>query len=88
MAGWNLHHGSWWMVQWTFDWWVSFGIHLDLKHRVRADKQSYGPYIDIHLFCFILSLGYHPYISGEIEKSISVSRGAVNGNNNSNLAFY
>lgn len=72
---WHIHYGSWWAIQWCFDFWFSFGIHFDLKNRTRADGKSYGPYVDFHLFCFIVSLGYHPNLSGDIEKLIGVSRG-------------
>ena len=77
MKMWHLKHGSWWMVQWTFDWWLSVGAHLDVKCRHRDDGQSYGPYLDLHFICFILSIGYHPHLSGELEKSVSVSRGGL-----------
>ena len=77
MAGWHLKHGSWWMVQWSVDGWVSLGVHLDCRHRYRADGQCYGPYVDVHLGCVIISLGHHPQFSGELEKSVSVSRGGL-----------
>ena len=74
---WNLLYGSWWMIQWSFDGWFSIGIHVDAKHRTRTDGKSYGPYADFHLGVVILSFGYHPYLSGELEKQISVSRGGL-----------
>lgn len=75
MSSWHLYHGSWWMIQWSCDWWCSLGLHIDLRHRRRADGLAYGPYIDLHLGFVIISLGYHPQLSGDLEKGISVSRG-------------
>lgn len=77
MAGWNLRHGRWWMVQWSLDGWLSLGVHVDFRHRRDAAGRRYGPYLDIHLLCFILSLGFHPTYSGDIDKLIGSSRGGL-----------
>ncbi len=75
---WHLHYGSWWMVQWCCTGWVSFGVHIDFRTRLNQDhKVKYGPYIDFHFLCFILSLGRNPRFSGDLEKCVSVSRGGV-----------
>lgn len=67
MAIWHEKHGKWWMLQWCFDWWFSFGIHIDFRRRKTGDKKiPYGPYFDIHFGWLVLSLGYHPYWSGEV----------------------
>jgi hypothetical protein len=62
------------MVQWAWDGWVSLGFHFDFKHRRRT--HSYGPYIDLHLGCLILSLGNNPVFAGDIElrNSVAIAR--------------
>lgn len=47
------------MVQYALDWTLSLGVHIDPLHR-QGDKGAYGPYLDIHLVCLAISLGYHP----------------------------
>ena len=74
---WGVRYGRWWMVQWVLDGWFSLGIHVDLKHRQRGDGVTFGPYIDLHLGVVILSLGWQPCYSTELEKCLSVSRGGV-----------
>ena len=76
LRGWNLRHGSWWMVQWQIDGWVSLGIHIDLRRRYTGrTKQPYGPYVDFHLLFIIVSFGYKPLYSGEYDSSMSGGRG-------------
>jgi hypothetical protein len=64
------------MVQWCFSGWLSFGIHLDFKHR-HSKKYgiSYGPYVDLHFLFAIFSFGINPYYSGEWESIINAGRG-------------
>lgn len=69
------------MIQWAFDGWLSFGVHLDFRYR-ENEQRSYGPYIDLHMGLLILSLGYHPVYSGELDLRSSVSRGGLNGDSN------
>ena len=69
---WHLHHGSWWMIQWSFDGWFSLGIHIEPRKLPR-----YGPYVDLHLGCCIVSVGRNPAYSGEFQRSVSVSRGGL-----------
>jgi hypothetical protein len=64
------------MVQVVLDGWLSLGVHLDFKHRC-ADLGTYGPYIDLHLGVVILSLGWRPYLSGDLERAAGYSRGGV-----------
>jgi len=62
MAKWHLKHNKYLMLYWSFDWMLSFGIHIDFRRRKTGrDKISYGPYADIHFLWFILSIGYQPY---------------------------
>lgn len=80
MRGWNLRHGSWWMVQWQVDGWVSLGIHVDLRRRYTAvERVPYGPYVDVHLGVMIVSVGVNPVYSGELSSSVSVGRGGLRG---------
>ena len=65
------------MAQACFDGWVSLGIHIDLRRRATASCRRYGPYIDLHLGCLIVSLGRNPAYSGEIDAAASVSRGGL-----------
>lgn len=80
MSRWNLRHGRWWLLQWSLNWWLSLGIHLDLKQRKDCRGRPYGPYVDLHLGCVILSIGRNPAYSGELERVISTSRGGLDGN--------
>lgn len=70
---WHRRYGNWWMVQWALDGWLSFGVHLDFRHRRRGDGLTYGPYIDLHLGVVILSLGLRPIYAGEIDLRNSVA---------------
>jgi len=67
---WHIIYGKWWMLQWQFAWWFSFGVHIDFKRRINSTtKKQYSPYMDIHLFWLILSIGVNPYESlAEIHK--------------------
>lgn len=73
MYRWYVYYGSWWALQflWPPDW-FSLGIHLDLRRRGR-----YGPYVDLHIGFWILSLGFHPIYAGEFDRSVSISRGGI-----------
>ena len=74
---WGIKYGKFWAIQWVFDGWISLGIHIDFKHRSRSDGITFGPYIDLHLIKFIVSLGWNPAYSTDLEKVISVSRGGL-----------
>lgn len=78
MAGWHMRYGKWWAVQWSWDRWLSLGIHVDLRSRRSATAGvRYGPYVDLHLACLILSVGVNPIYAGALEQSVSVSRGGM-----------
>lgn len=74
---WHLKHGSWWMVQWAFDGWVSLGIHLDWRRRVTGKGVRYGPYVDFHLVVAIVSFGVNPAYAGDLDAMASFSRGGL-----------
>lgn len=79
--GWNVRYGELWMIQWQLSWWVSIGIHCDLKRRRVSGGQyagmTYGPYVDLHCIFCIFSLGWHPYLTGEIQNVSGIARGGV-----------
>lgn len=58
-ARWGVRYGSWWMVQYSLDWTVSLGVHLDPLFRL-SDTGPYGPYLDVHLGPAVVSVGRHP----------------------------
>lgn len=78
MASWYYRHGKYWLFQKCFDWWFSFGVHIDFKRRYTGKNRiPYGPYIDIHFLWFIISFGYNPYYSldgsdGNNDKNIHI----------------
>lgn len=77
MAKWHLHHGRWWMFQWSWNGWLSFGIHFDFRCRPVGEWGSYGPYVDIHFGPAILSLGNNPVYTAPEEMRSSVCRGGM-----------
>jgi hypothetical protein len=81
MAKWRCRWGSWWMVQIVFDGWLSLGVHVDYKHRRDVFGHTFGPYVDFHLGKVILSLGWHPNFSSDLERVSSIARGgsAIDG---------
>lgn len=74
---WGIASGRLWAVQYVLDGWLSLGIHLDLKHRRTDAGRSYGPYVDLHLGVVVVSLGWNPAYSGDLERAISASRGGL-----------
>lgn len=78
-AAWNIRYGEWWMIQWQIHGWASLGAHVDLKRRRVAHGEHqgkvYGPYVDLHLLFLILSLGFRPYLTGELMNVSGSARG-------------
>ena len=35
-SNWHCKYGRLWMVQWCFDLWFSFGVHIDFKRRINS----------------------------------------------------
>lgn len=77
MARWGMRYGSCWAVQWSLDWFFSFGVHLNLKRRTTNDGIVYGPYLDLHLVCCVLSVGVNPIWAGTEHLRVSVARGGL-----------
>jgi hypothetical protein len=70
------------MIQACFDGWFSLGVHIDPRSRQTGlTKIPYGPYIDIHLGCFVFSFGRNPVYSGTLEAESSLCRGGRRGDN-------
>lgn len=79
---WGMNYGPWWAIQWNLSRTISLGIHIDFSSHKTGSGIIYGPYMDLHLPCLILSVGRNPIYSGEIELLSGYSRGGLNGNNN------
>jgi hypothetical protein len=70
-GNWHRLHGTWWMLTWAWDGWLSLGIHVDFRHRRRQGdnyRYSFGPYVDLHLGFVVLSLGRRPYYAFRYEE--------------------
>lgn len=69
------------MLQWQLSWWASLGVHVDLKRRHAANGQfkgrSYGPYLDVHAGFVIVSVGWRPYLTGELMNESGAARGGI-----------
>ena len=59
MRRWGYRYGRWWMVQFSWDWTISLGLHIDPLRRV-SERGPYGPYVDLHFLIGAVSFGYHP----------------------------
>lgn len=60
-----LWHGRWWAVQLYVNKYVSLGVHIDWGR----------PYLDLHLGLFIVSVGYRPEITLEVDAQRGSCRG-------------
>lgn len=79
MAVWHLKHGRWWMLQWCFAGWFSLGIHIEPRTGITTKSGfRFGPYVDLHLGPFILSLGRRPQFTHIDKWAFQGSRGGVN----------
>lgn len=74
---WGIRYGRWWAVQWVLDGWFSLGVHIDLRHRRDSQGRSFGPYLDLHLGVVVVSIGWQPTLSGDLERALSISRGGL-----------
>lgn len=68
--------GSWWAIQRNAG--FSLGLHLDWQSRVCGSGVPFGPYLDLHIGPFVLSVGRNPIYAGEIDLLQSFSRGGLN----------
>ena len=75
---WYVAWGSWWMVQACPDGWLSLGVHVDPRCRTEAlTGNRFGPYVDFHLGCVIVSLGRNPFYSARWHQYASFGRGGI-----------
>ena len=72
MAKWHICYGRFWAVQWSINWCLSLGVHIDGRWRL-----AYGPYIDLHAGPAIVSLGRHPVFTSQEESQLTFSRGGI-----------
>lgn len=79
IPSWGIRYGRHWAVQWRLDGCLSLGIHLEPRRRPHDVVGSYGPYLDLHLLVITLSIGNQPAYSGDLERALSISRGALPG---------
>jgi hypothetical protein len=58
---WGCRSGRFFAIQWIMDGSLSLGIHVDpLIRQWGEGPGTYGPYVDLHLGPFILSIGNRP----------------------------
>lgn len=68
---WYCYYNRFLAFHCQFDYWLSFGIHIDFKKRLNANQnKNYGPYIDIHFLNCIISIGNNPIYSTAYHASI------------------
>jgi hypothetical protein len=70
--------GSWWAIQTNSG--LSLGIHLEPRSHMCSSGTRYGPYVDFHILCFVVSVGRNPIYAGEFHLLRSYSRGGLSGN--------
>jgi len=70
-----MRWGRWWAVQRNGG--FSLGLHIDpFTHRTN-DGTKYGPYLDLHLIQWVVSVGVNPIYAGELHLKASYSRGGI-----------
>jgi len=70
-----VRYGSWWAVQRNGG--LSLGVHLEpFAHRTN-DGVRYGPYLDLHLIQWVVSIGVNPIYAGDAHLHASYSRGGL-----------
>jgi len=78
VTAWHIKSGRWWMLQYSWNWWLSLGIHVDLRHHPTDTPElrpAYGPYVDLHVGPAILSLGNRPVYTAVEEAQLTTCRG-------------
>lgn len=78
---WYMIWGRWWLVYWTLDLTFSLGVHVEPHCRPynlkTGEHSSYGPYVDIHLPMFVISLGNNPVYMEAIDALRRYARGNI-----------
>lgn len=78
MARWVIKSGRWWMLQYSWNWWLSLGIHVDFRHHPTDTPElrpAYGPYVDFHVGPAIFSVGNRPVYTAVEEAQLTTCRG-------------
>lgn len=70
-----MRYGRWWAVQRHAG--LSLGVHLELRARRTNAGTRYGPYVDLHVGPFVVSVGVNPIHAGELDLLTSFSRGGL-----------
>ncbi len=70
-----MHWGSWWACQRNSG--LSLGLHVELRQHVSGAGVRYGPYLDLHLIQWVVSIGVNPIYAGELHLKSSYSRGGL-----------
>lgn len=76
---WGVAHNTWLAVQWSTEYALSLGLHLELRTRLNAAGDRYGPYVDLHVPFAIISVGRRPVYSHDWDSFIA-GRGGRSGN--------
>lgn len=71
----TMRYGSWWAVQRNHG--LSLGVHLELRRRRTNDGTRYGPYLDLHVVQWVVSVGVNPIYAGALDLRTSYSRGGI-----------
>jgi hypothetical protein len=74
---WGTSHNRWFAVQWSWEYALSLGVHLEWRTRRNSAGERYGPYLDVHVPFGIVSVGRRPFYSKDWESFIA-GRGGVN----------
>jgi hypothetical protein len=70
-----MWYGSWWAIQRNGG--FSLGVHFDWARRTARDGTRFGPYLDLHLVQWVVSVGVQPIYAGEAHLATSYSRGGL-----------
>lgn len=70
-----MRYGSWWALQRNSG--LSFGVHVEPRSHVSGAGVRYGPYVDVHVVQWVVSVGVNPIYAGELHLKASYSRGGI-----------
>lgn len=76
-----LLYGRWWSVVFYSGRALSLGIHIEYWRRERGTAfggpRFYGPYVDLHIFWFCVSVGNWPIYAGNLHANANWARGGL-----------
>ena len=70
-----MRYGTYWACQRNSG--LSLGIHVEWRSRMSGAGVRYGPYVDLHLIQWVVSIGVNPIYAGELHLKASFSRGGL-----------